>query len=106
MKGIANSARIRRADMDMRYLGKAWRLGFCGPSQNPQQTRIWQQIIQQIRSLPIFVDEERADYLHSRWLALFVTDAYSATLLKVHYRDYVPFDDSELNGALDKFSRV
>jgi hypothetical protein len=100
------SSAILRAEADMDYLGKAWRLGYYGPAHKPQSTSIWQQIKQQIIRLPVYIDEERVDHIYARWLALFVSDAYNATLLKVHFRDGVEFEKEELFTALQAFCRT
>ena len=98
--------RLRQADSDMRYLGRAWRAGFYGPRERPAQTTLWQQILQQSRSIPHTFDEERIWTIHAQWLRLADADEYAAVLLKLAYRDGYDFTDKEVNPALDRFSKV
>jgi len=101
-----DTAAIRRAEADMRYLGRAWRLGWYGPRETPQATSMWQQIKQQVIRVPVFIDDARVNEIHARWLEFFIRDAYNATILKVYYRDHCEFEDEELLEALKGFSRT
>lgn len=98
--------RLRIADSEMRYLGKAWRAGFWGPRERPISTSLWQQILQQSRSIPMDMDDERIWTIHARWLRLADRDEYAAVLLKLAYRDEYNFSDGEVMSALDRFSKV
>lgn len=98
--------RQRIADSEMAYLGAAWRAGFWGPRERPARTNLWEQIRQQIRSIPREFNEERVWELHAKWLRVADQDKYDAVLLKLHYRDGYNFKSSEIERALDRFSRV
>ena len=98
--------RQRIADSDMAYLGRAWRAGFWGPRERPSSTDLWNQIRQQIKSIPYSFDDEKVWELHARWLRVADQDKYDAVLLKLHYRDKYDFDSDELKRALDRFSRA
>ena len=98
--------RQRIADMNMAYLGKAWRLGFDGPRESAKGTSLWSQILEQIRSVPPTIDQERLWTLHATWLRVAHKDEYSAVLLKLRYRDGYNFEDGEILEALDLFGRL
>jgi hypothetical protein len=98
--------RQRIADMDMAYLGKAWRLGFEGPRESAKGTSLWQQILEQIRSLPPTIDQERLWTLHATWLRVADQDEYSAAILKLCYRDGYKIKERERLDALDLFGRM
>jgi hypothetical protein len=92
--------------MDMAYLGKAWRLGFEGPRETAKGTSLWSQILEQIRTIPPEIDQERLWTLHATWLRVAADDEYSAALLKLRYRDGYNFQDGEVLEALDLFAKM
>lgn len=96
----------RQAASDMAYLGAAWRAGFWGPRERPSSTPFWEQIREQIRSVPPDFDDERVWTLHSRWLQVAAIDEYDAVMLKLHFRDNYNFERDELRRALDRFART
>lgn len=98
--------RQRIADMDMAYLGKAWRLGFIGPREFPKGTSLWEQIREQIRTLPPEIDQERLWTLHATWLRVMDHDEYAGVLLKMRYRDRCEFEEREVLDALDLFAQM
>lgn len=100
------NSRQRSADSDMAYLGRAWRIGFSGPREKPVQTTLWEQIREQIRSLPPEFDQERVWTLHAQWLRVAEKSRYYAVMLKLHYRDNYEFQSEELLTALDLFARA
>jgi hypothetical protein len=98
--------RQRWADREMAYLGKAWRLGFEGPRESAKSTTLWEQIREQIRNMPPELDSERVWGLHATWLRVLDQDEYSATLLKLRYRDNDEFPEKEIHEALDLFAKL
>lgn len=96
--------RQRIADSEMRYLGAAWRAGYCGPSKHAQAPSLWQQIIQQIRPMRRQFDDDRVEALYQRWVNVGGQDRYSAAVLKLHYEDGYIFPDDQILAALDRFS--
>lgn len=89
--------RQRIADMEMAYLGKAWRVGFWGPRENPTALGFGQ--------TPPDMDHDRVHRIHTVWLRVADQDEYSAALLKLHYRDEYIFPDEQILAALDLFSK-
>jgi len=95
--------RQRIADMNMAYLGKAWRLGFDGPRAEAKQTGIWDQIFGLGWGVVPELCVERVLKMHNRWIRVAEKDEYLAALLKMHYRDEIDFPDKEIKEALDAF---
>lgn len=86
----------------MRYLGRAWRLGYTGPRRDPDSGSLWAHLRR--RGMTLVIDEEKVLYLHGRWLRVADKDRYSAVVLLWHYRDRDPFPDKLLHAALDQFA--
>ena len=105
--------RLRQAHSDMKYLGKAWRAGFYGPRENPATSdfipahaRLWQQVYQGMRSLPLELEQERVYTIHAQWLRLANVDEPAAKLLRAAYRDSAEFPRRYVDRALNRFSLV
>lgn len=93
------SLRQRSADMSMAYLGKAWRIGFWGPRENPTGCLSEGQA-------PPDMDSERILTIHATWLRVAAEDEYLAAVLKLHYRDGYDFPEKEILEALDLFAKL